>query len=477
MSKLEVKLKELPKSPGVYFYRDKAGKIIYVGKAANLKNRVRSYFQKGRAQDWKTPVLVSEIAHVEWTVCESEIDALFLESEMIKRYQPKYNVDLKDEKNHLFVRMTSRSDHPTIAFVRRPLDDGATYFGPFMDATGLRSAMRYLRRPFPYSTHNLPPKRACLQYHLGLCPGIEEYPENLSLYRKNLRKLAMFLRGERVRLIGQLEAEMHRAAKAQDFELAVLKRNQAHSLRALGKQIVFGEAERYDLKGDQALNGLVKLLSLAGVPRRIETYDISHISGSDNVASMVVFKDGVAAKSEYRKFKMHLPGNDDFAHMREVMLRRFSGGSTANWPKPDLLVVDGGVGQLTAAQTALDEKAVKIPAIGLAKREETIIRQITDLELSTSRYEELKLDKDSEILQLLQRMRDEAHRFAVSYHTLLRGQRQTSSILESLPGFGPATRKKLIKHFGSLRGVRAANQSELIQVLGPKRADQLKQLL
>lgn len=469
MTKPPSKLKQLPKEPGVYLFKDASGQIIYVGKAAVLKNRVPSYFRSLKRLDHKTKVMVPEIAELDWIVTQSEIDALFLESELVKRYKPKYNILLQDDKHYQYVKITTKSKAPTLSFVRRPLDDGADYYGPFISGYEVKQALKLLRRVFPYNTHQTLPKRVCLQYHLGLCPGLEEGKTSLAEYRHNLRKLSMFLRGKRSLLIKQIEKEMQAAAKAQHFEQAAHLRNQARSLRALSKQIVFGQQERFDLSRDQALNGLVELLSLRGVPRRIETYDISHISGSNNVASMVVFLDGVSAKGEYRKFKMLSPGNDDFAHMREVMQRRFSPKNIEKWPKPDLLVIDGGKGQLSAARQVLDSQSINIPSIGLAKREEEVITY------QNGSFGSTRLPKSSEVLKLLMRMRDEAHRFAVSYHSLLRSQKQTLSSLDEVPGIGPATRKKLQKQFGSLKAIKAASTAELSQAVGAKKAKQLQQ--
>jgi len=239
-------------------------------------------------------------------------------------------------------------------------------------------------------------------------------------------------------------------------------------LQAMAKQMIFSDRETFDLAKDQALVGLAERLELAGLPRRIECYDISHFQGSDTVASMVVFTDGVPNKEEYRRFKMRLRGNDDFAHMREVLRRRFSGTNWERWPKPDLLIIDGGKGQLSAATGVLDELGLAIPAIGLAKREEEIIRRSGEV---------LRLPYDSHVLQLLQRIRDEAHRFAVTYHGLLRGKRQTSSVLDSVPGVGPATRKKLIRSFGSVAGVKAAPPEEVAAVVGAARAQAIAERL
>ncbi|HVI69842.1 MAG TPA: excinuclease ABC subunit UvrC, partial [Magnetospirillaceae bacterium] len=443
--KLADKLKTLPGSPGVYFHKNARGDIIYVGKAAVLKNRVRQYFQDSRVRDVKTDVLVGEIADTDWIVVESEIDALFLESEMVKRYKPRYNILLQDDKSQLFVRIPMNEPYPAISFTRQPLDDGADYFGPYYNGFAVKKALRFLRKAFPYSTHTSMPNRLCLQYHLGLCPGVEAQKISSNEYKKTLRKLTMYLKGERVKLVAGLQAEMNVAAKQQEYERAAKLRNQIYNLKQLQKQILFSDREFMDISKDQALSGLSKLLTIP-VPRRIEGYDISHMQGTNNVASMVVATNGLADKAEYRKFRMRIPGNNDFAHMNEVILRRFS-GDHLDWPKPDLLLIDGGKGQLGAALDALESRGVKIPAVGLAKRLEEIVVHKTrsGVILDKSAYPEafitenedfyvVLLPKDSHIVKLVQRIRDESHRFAVSYHTVLKRKGQTASELEEIPG-------------------------------------------
>lgn len=475
--KLAEKLKTLPGSPGVYFHKNAKGEIIYVGKAAILKNRVRQYFQDSRVRDAKTDVLVGEIADTDWIVVESEIDALFLESEMVKRYKPRYNILLQDDKSQSFIRIPMGESYPAITFTRQPLDDGADYYGPYYNAFAVKKALRYLRKAFPYSTHAVMPNRLCLQYHLGLCPGVEEQKITSADYKKTLKKLIMYLKGERVQLIKQLESEMNVAAKHHDFELAAKHRNQIVNLRAMQKQILFSDREFMDLSKDQALSGLHKLLGIS-IPHRIEGYDISHMSGTNNVASLVVATNGLADKAEYRKFKMRIPGNNDFAHMNEVILRRFS-GKHLDWPKPDLLLIDGGKGQLGAALDALEERGVQIPAVGLAKRLEEIVIHKTrsGVTLDKNAYPDayitenedfyvVLLPKDSHIVKLVQRIRDESHRFAVSYHTVLKRKTQVASELDEIAGVGPATRKKLIQSFGSLRGIKKATRAQIVAVIG-----------
>jgi excinuclease ABC subunit C len=478
------RLKQLPKEPGVYFMKDAKGKIIYIGKAAVLKNRVGSYFQQSRHRDLKTQLLVGDIVDLEWITVESEVEALFLESEFIKRYKPKYNIDLRDDKHWIYIKIPMQDEWPVVGYVRRPIDDRSEYFGPYTSTDAVRRAMKQLRKVFPYVTHQVKPmpKRACLHVHLGLCPGPEVGAITSAEYKRSLRRLIMYLHGQKTKLMDQLEREMQRSAKKQDFELAAARRNQLMNLRALGKYMIFSDRETFDLTRDQALVGLADRLQLGALPRRIEAYDISHLQGTDNVASMVVFQDGVPNKEEYRRFQMRLPGNDDFAHMREVMRRRFSGKHLEQWAKPDLILIDGGKGQLGAALSVLDELGVAIPAIGLAKREEEIIRRPVNGPALTGEgltaheverrvnWEVLQLPHSSHILQLLQRVRDEAHRFAVTYHSLLRGKRQTASVLDGVPGVGPATRKKLIKNFGSVAGLRAASVEEIAGVVGSARA-------
>ncbi len=480
--KLEAKLKTLPSSPGVYFHKSASGEIIYVGKAAVLRNRVRQYFQESRLRDAKTDALVAEIVDTDWIEVESEIDALFLESEMIKRYKPRYNILLRDDKSQIYVRINMKDVYPYVSFTRQPLDDGAEYFGPYYNGWAVKKALRYLRRAFPYSTHVTLPTRVCLQYHLGLCPGVEEHKISSADYKITLRKLMMYLKGERNLLVRQLENEMKIAAAHKEFEQAAKLRNQIYNLRELQKQIVFSDREFMDISKDQALAGLQQLLTLPGAPRRIEGYDISHMSGTNNVASLVVATNGVADKAEYRKFKMQIPGNNDFAHMNETMLRRFS-GKHLDWPKPDLLLIDGGKGQLGAALEGLRERGVSIPAIGLAKRLEEIVihKEFSGVTLNPEAYPEASisesddfyvvlLPRDAHIVKLLQRIRDESHRFAVSYHTVLKRQKQTASELEEIPGIGPVTRKKLIQSFGSLRAVKSAKREQLVSTLGEKKA-------
>ncbi len=493
-SVLEKKLAELPKTPGVYFHKDKAGEIIYVGKAAVLRNRVRQYFQKSRARDPKTEALVAEIADLDWMCVDSELEALFLEAEMIRRYMPRYNILARDDKAMSYIRIDYDSDFPTVTTTRRPLDDGARYYGPYFSTGAVRQSLKLLRRIFPFATRRIPgQRRATLHYHLGLDPGLEEGRTSLEDYRANLRKLMAIIQGRRKTIVKELERDMKRAAKAAEYEKAAKLRNQLFALQGLDKQVIFSDKEFLDISKDHALNELVNLLSIENYPYRIEGYDISHLQGSDVVASMVVFTNGVSNKAEYRKFKTKLDHNNDFYNMNETIKRRLSDKNRKAWGLPSLVLIDGGKGQLDAAIKARDsQNCSRIPFIGLAKREEQIVVQkgTSGVKLHEETLHELggfatesedfiliNLPHNTNLVKLLQRIRDESHRFAVSYHSVLKVKRQTASALDDIPGIGPATRKRLLRTFGSMRGVTQASEEELSQVLGSKKAAVLKKYL
>lgn len=490
---LKEKLSQLPKTAGVYFHKDKHGETIYIGKAAVLRNRVRQYFQKSRLRDPKTDALVAEIADTDWIETETEMDALFLEAEMIRRYLPKYNILLRDDKSLSYVRIDFKSDYPTVSFTRRPLDDGAEYYGPYIHTWAVKRALKYLRRVFPYAIkRNEGALGSKLYQQIGLDPGLDSGKTTLEQYRKNLRQLGSYLRGNRQTIMRDIEREMKQAAHEKDFERAAKKRNQLFELKALSKQIIFSDREFLDMSKDKGLQGLSDLLSISP-PKRVEGFDISHMSGRDVVASMVVFEHGLPDKKSYRKFKLRVQQNNDFASMREVIGRRLSDKNRKAWGVPNLFLIDGGKGQLTSALDARDSLGLMtIPMIGLAKREEEIIvdsnRSVVHVNeqflhsqngtvKESGQFEVVQLLQSHDIVKLLQRIRDESHRFAVSYHSTLKAGRQSSSWLDEVPGVGPATKRKLIRSFGSSRGVLHARTEELTQVVGVKQAAILKQYI
>lgn len=477
---LQSRLQQLPDGPGVYIYKDLRGTIIYIGKASILKRRVRSYFTK-RHLDIKTMALVKNIASLDWIVTDSEVEALFLEAELIKRYKPLYNVREKDDKNFIYIKVTVRGDFPKVTLVRRPADDRARYFGPFVSSGAVREALRYLRRIFPYFSDSRLVQTSALEHQIGVAPRPDISRTD---YRTNIRRLSMVLEGRSTKLINDLERAMTVAAKAKNFEQAAQLRDQYTALKALSQKSIFGSQEELDITMDQALAGLAQRLGLKAVPRRMECYDISNFQGQDAVSSMVVFINGTPAQREYRRFNMRSPGPNDFAMMAETMRRRFS-TRHAGWPLPQLIIIDGGKGQLAAATAVLDELKIQIPAVGLAKRHEQIVQRQRDVtrtaKVSSQELQEdgefriISLSHHSKSLQLLQRIRDEAHRFAVTYHTNVRDKRIKQSILDTIPGVGPVTRKKLLREFGSTAGIKRASTHELTTVVGVKLAQVIRE--
>lgn len=510
---LEKKLKELPRSPGVYFHKSATGEVIYVGKAAVLKNRVRQYFQSSRGFDNKTLALVSEIHDTDWVETESEIDALFLESEMVKRYMPRYNVLLRDDKSQMFVRIDIKSEWPTVTFTRNPHDDGAEYYGPFYNAYALKKALRYLRRVFPYFIKPPVKQTSRLDQDLGLSPRMSDGPD---AYKVTLRKLISYIKGNRKAIAAELEKDMKQAAKEQRFEDAARLRNKLGHMKELQRRVMFGDREFLDISKDKALSDLVELFGLKNIPKRIEGYDISHQGGANVVASMVVFTNGVSDRAEYRKFKTKIERNDDVGNMHETLLRRFSEKNIKAWGMPGLVLIDGGKRQLDAALAAMGERNVSVPTISIAKREEEVIIHNEKSHVSLEALQKLREKREpgvgvfieekyttinlhlgqrnagghsknlgsgvsmspySDVVKLFQRIRDESHRFAVSYHTVLKRKKQTESSLEAIPGIGPATRKKLIQKLGSVRKVEQADVSELAAIVGQQKAELIKRYL
>ncbi len=505
---LQAKLKTLPRSPGVYFHKAQDGEIIYVGKAAVLKNRVRQYFQSTKDMDVKTKALVEEIYDTDWLETESELDALFLESEMVKRYMPRFNILLRDDKSQLYIRIDMNNLWPTVTFTRTPLDDGAEYFGPYYNGYPIKLALRSLRKTFPYYVK--PPKEDAhreLDSHIGLNPT----PGTSSReYKAILKQLIRYINGGRKQIHQELETRMRHAAAEQDFEQAVILRNKVRDLRSLQQRILFGDKEFLDISKDKALADLASLLQLKKVPARIEGYDISHMSGKNVVASMVVFTNGVSDRAQYRKFKT-AERNDDYANMFEVLTRRLSEKNIKSWGVPSLLVIDGGKGQLDAALKAIEQQGLAVPVVSIAKREEEMMVHATRSNIDTTRLEAYRTGAVTDdtvsvtrsgdyyvvnlhmgqtnasghsknlrgvttqqltythVIKLLQRIRDESHRFAVSYHSVLKQKNQTLSRLDAIAGVGPTTRRTLLRNFGSYKGVTTASLEDLQAVLGVKK--------
>ncbi len=408
---LKQKLKKLPVAPGVYFHKNEAGEVIYVGKAAVLKNRVRQYFQKS-VKDVKTQALVREIFDTDWIVVDTEMDALFLESEMIKRYMPKWNILLRDDKTVSYVRIDMKSEVPMVSFTRNPVDDGATYVGPFYGKSAVEKAVRSLRRIFPYYIKPYTGKKT-LDTDLKLTPGIEVGRMSAKDYKRNLRKLIRYLEGDRKKLVRDLEKTMKKEAEAGNYELAAEARDQLRGLQELRKKIVFSDKEFLDISSDKALADLQEMLGLLNPPRRIEGYDISHQSGTNTVGSMVVFINGASARSEYRKFKVRTSTNDDLKSMKEVITRRLK---HKEWDYPDLIILDGGKTQVEAILPLVSEAG--IPVIGRDKSGNHT--KSAGVKILVPGKGLISLAPSSHVARLIARVDEESHRFAITYHSLLK---------------------------------------------------------
>ena len=411
---LKAKLKTLPSAPGVYFHKNKDGEVIYVGKAAVLKNRVRQYFQNTE-KDPKTTALVKEIETTDWLVVDTEMDALFLESEMIKRYKPKWNILLRDDKTVSYVRIDMKSEIPCVTLTRNPEGDDAEYIGPFYAKRTVSDALRILRKVFPYYIKPYDGKKT-LDTDLGLTPGIEIGNSSPKEYKKDLRKLIKYLEGGRKTLLSEIEKEMKYAAAEGKYEEAAKLRNQLFGLQGLRKKIVFSDKEFMSISEDESLKQLKELLDLKDAPKRIEGYDISHQSGEDVVGSMVVFINGASDRAEYRKFKLRKQKNDDTGNLREVLERRLK---HEEWAFPEVIVLDGGVNQVNAVLDLCREKSIAV--IGRNKsgdhsRNARVVLVIP----KDGEIDEVEINPESHLAKLIARIDEEAHRFAISYHRLLK---------------------------------------------------------
>jgi excinuclease ABC subunit C len=416
---------------------------------------------------------VAKIENIDWMNCDSEIEALILESELIKRYKPRYNIDWKDDKNYCYIKIT-KEDYPRVFVVHQVVDDRAKYIGPFVDSTAVRLALKTLRRVFPYCTCNLPADKVCLYYHLKLCPGHGAKYISPKEYQKNIEGLLAYIHGDKVKVKRLLKKRMEEAAKDRNFEKAAEYRDRIAALAKIRFQNIFEESD--ELKADKALSGLRDALGLIGIPSRVECYDISNISGKHAVGSMVVFKDGIPAKNDYRRFEIKsVKQIDDFAMHREVQKRRFStmekGKDHSFSEIPDLIIIDGGKGQLSAAEEIIKPLKVQTKVVGLAKRLEEIFF------FENGEFKCVLLPENSETKFLLQRIRDEAHRFAITYHRNLRSKTMSKSGLDKIEGIGPVTKKRLINSFGSVAKIKEASLEELERVVNKKIAVKIKEEL
>jgi excinuclease ABC subunit C len=409
-SKVRIKNNELPDSPGVYLMKDAKGTIIYVGKATSLKRRVTSYFQK--AHDARIEEMISLIRSIDYIERPTAIEALILEANLIKHYWPKYNVKDKDNRSFLYLVIT-REDFPRPLLIRgTELGDDASkkylaVFGPYTSPRSLRAALDLLRKVFAWTNCTPGMKRPCFYYHLKQCPGVCIGVADKKAYAKTIRDLIRFFEGKKDTIIKQYRREMQKASKEKKYEEAAAYRNKLFFLEHI-QDIAILKREDVDVDKIKEGEGGVNLFG------RIEGYDISHVSGTSTVASMVVFEQGAPAKAEYRKFRIKsVVGTDDYAALRETITRRFRN----SWRHPDLVLVDGGIGQVHIVTSTMRELGIGIPVIGMAKGSE---RKRTDLICDPTNQDLCKLCEKHK--SLLIAVRDEAHRFAISFHRKVRGR-------------------------------------------------------
>ena len=420
------KVRLFPTTPGVYLMKDDKGRVIYVGKAVNLRSRAGSYFTKAAALERRTADLVLEIRDIDFLPADSEVDALLLEARLVKDIQPRFNQELKDDKTFPYLEIFIREDFPRVEFTRTPHTRGTKLYGPFTNAKKLRGTIAVLQKIFRFRTCGLDIDegdqrwqwfRPCLLHSINQCTA----PCNLRIskdeYRKDIRRLILFLDGKKETLLQELRAEMQESAAALRFEKAARIRDELKALDALnlrGNLADHAQPEVFYIDPQKGLKGLKKIFQLPELPRRIEGVDIAHLQGGETVASLVQFVDGLPFKHGYKRFKIRgVEGVDDFASIREVVARRMGRLNQEGESFPDILLIDGGLGQLNSALEAMRVLDITPPfTISLAKREEEIY--------VPGESEPRRLSKHSYALRLLQYVRDEAHRFAQHYHHILR---------------------------------------------------------
>lgn len=438
------KVRTFPATPGVYLMKDAEGRVIYVGKAVNLRSRAGSYFTKAAEIDLRTAKLIPEIADIDYIDADSEVDALLIEARLIKDIQPRFNAQLKDDKTFPYLQITTRDDFPRVEFTRQPETSGVKLYGPFTNAGQLRGTIAVLQRIFRFRTCSLDIAenderwrwfRPCLLASINQCTA----PCNMQIskedYREDIRRLRVFLDGGKASLLKELETAMLLASKELKFEKAARLRDEIESLRNLsqrGDLESHAQPEVFYVDPQKGLAGLKKVLKLKGIPRRIEGVDIAHLQGSETVASLVQFIDGLPFKPGYKRYKIQsVEGVDDFASMREVIMRRFRRLSQDGESFPDLLLIDGGKGQLSAVMETFAVLRITPPTtISLAKRDEEIY--------VPGESEPLRLSRHAYSLRLLQYVRDEAHRFAQHYHHMLRHK----TTFDDKPGKGRKRRSE-----------------------------------
>jgi excinuclease ABC subunit C len=476
--KLKAKVRELPDKPGVYIMRDRLGRVIYVGKARSLRKRVSQYFHPSRRMAWdpKIRALVDSIADFEVHVVGSEPEALLLEGKLIKEYKPRYNAMFKDDKRFLMVKVNLNEEYPRFKFARLKKNDGAQYFGPFAHAGAVRRVMQFARKKYGVLiAGSAPIKSDDLKYSTYLVP-VPLAEMSHDEYRQRVLKACAFLEGRSQEDIVALEEQMREAARQRQFEKAAELRDLIRSLQELSRstrQRKFARDLSPKIDHVAEMTELQAVLGLPAAPSHIEGFDISNISGTLSVASAVCFQNGKPHKDHYRHYQIKtVEGADDFASMAEVVSRRYARIKAEGGTLPDLVMVDGGKGQLASACEALEKLGLSdLPVIGLAKQYEEIF--VPD------RMESIRLPANSPGLHLIQRLRDEAHRFANAYHQTLRRRVIQESVLDEFSGLGEKRKRALLRRFGSIARLRRATVDEMAETpgIGPSTAVDLRKFL
>lgn len=466
--KIRTVLRNLPDRPGVYLMRDEAGTVIYVGKAKSLKKRVSSYFRHASFASPRLRKLVQSIWDISAIRTETEVEALILEAKLIRKYSPFFNVDLKMSDRYPYIKITEEP-FPRVVVTRQKASDGAFYFGPYVSAGDVRSLLRLIERYFPLRicSKELRPdqrregERPCLRFALGRCMAPCAGYVSASDYRDRADDVMLLLQGQSSEVVERLRARMDRAAAALQFEEAARLRDTIRAIWKITRQRITSPLKE-EFDGDMwlCLNSLQEKLGLPMLPWRIDGFDISHMSGRETYGVVVVFEQGMPNRSLYRKFRIKtVEGVDDFRSMEETVSRRYGRCVQGNEPLPQLILIDGGPVQLDFAKKALAGLRLDhIPTVSLAKEEELIYHTID--------APPLRLGLDAPALQLLQRVRDEAHRFAVQSHRSSRGARLRRSLLEEIPGIGKHRAAQLIGRFGSVRDIATLSAEELAKVPG-----------
>jgi len=447
------KIRQLPETPGVYLMKDESGDVLYIGKAASLRKRVSSYFQKGDLAP-KISVLVKRVTDIDYIETPTEVEALLLEAQLINKHKPRYNTRQKDDKSFPLVKIT-RETFPKLVLTRQKSDPKARYYGPFTDSRLLREALRLIHEIFPIRKCQTLPKNACLYYHLNQCVAPCIFPEKKEEYARLINEISTFLGGGKKSLIEYLAEKMDMAAVELRFEEAQIYKDQIQALAQLSKKRYFRHKPERGV-GLSATSQLKHELKLKKYPERIVCFDVSNIMGREAVASKVSFYREMPDKFDYRHYKIKtVSGIDDYSMIQEAVRRMIRGIKEGREEViPDVIVIDGGKGHLNAAYKVLREEGfTDVGLISIAKRFEQIY--------TVESPEPLDLDRDSPLLHLVQKARDEAHRFAITYHRKLRGKKLSESVLDEIEGIGESRKRALIHAFGSVDGLKRATLEEI----------------